>query len=59
MITFATTFLFDFTGAVVATIVSIVVSFAIIGALLIYVMRSKKRKNMVHNKKRPNDSAKK
>lgn len=59
MKTLATIFLFDFNGAVAATVVSIVVSFAIIGGLLIYVMRSKKRKNMVHNKKKPNDSPKK
>lgn len=49
-------FLFDFNGAVITTIISIVVSFAIIGALLIYVKRSKKRRNMVHNKKKPNDN---
>lgn len=48
-------FLFDFTGGVVVTIISIVVSFAIIIGLIVYVMRSKKRRDLVHNKKEPND----
>ena len=48
-------FLFDFTGGVVVTIISIVVSFAIIIGLILYVKHSKKRKNLVHNKKKPND----
>lgn len=48
-------FLFDFTGGVVVTIVSIIVSFAIIIGLIVYVKKSKNRKNLVHNKKRPND----
>ncbi len=46
----------DFTGGVVATVISIVVCFAIIGGLIYYIKRSKKRKNMVHNKKKKNDS---
>ena len=47
---------FDFSGGVVATIISVVVCFAIIGGLIFYVKRSKKRKNMVHNRKKPNDN---
>ncbi|MDC8001296.1 hypothetical protein POV26_09620 [Aequorivita todarodis] len=48
--------LVDFTGGLVATIISIVVCFAIIGGLILYVKRSKKRKNMVHNRKKKNDN---
>ncbi|HLW33641.1 MAG TPA: hypothetical protein VKX40_15370 [Aequorivita sp.] len=51
--------LFDFTGAVVTTIISIVVCFAIIIGLIMYVKRSRKRKNMVHNKKMKNDNPEK
>lgn len=51
--------LFDFTGAVVTTIISVIVCFAIIAALIVYVKRSKKRKNMVHNKKMKNDNPEK
>lgn len=48
--------LFDFTGAVVTTIIAIIVCFAIIIGLILYVKRSRKRKNMVHNKKMKNDN---
>jgi predicted cation transporter len=49
-------FLVDFTGGVVSTIISIVVAFAIIGALLFYVMkRRRSKKGMVHNKPKKND----
>ena len=48
--------LVDFTGGIVVTIVSIVVSFAIIIALILYVKNSKKKRNMVHNQKRKNDN---
>ncbi len=51
--------LVDFTGGVVATVISIVVCFAIIVGLIFYVVRSKKRKNMVHNRKKPNDKPEK
>ena len=47
--------LVDFTGGVLTTILSIVVCFAIIVGLILYVKNSKKRKNMVHNKKKKND----
>jgi mannitol-specific phosphotransferase system IIBC component len=49
----------NFTGGIIATVISIVVSFAIIGALIFYVQRSKKQKNMVHNRKKPNDNPEK
>lgn len=48
--------LVDFTGGMVTTVISIVICFAIIIALIVYIKRSKKRKNMVHNRKRPNDN---
>lgn len=48
--------LVDFTGGMVTTVISIVVCFAIIIALIFYIKRSKKRKNMVHNRKKPNDN---
>lgn len=48
--------LVDFSGGILATVISIVVCFALIGALIFYVKRSKKRKNMVHNRKKKNDS---
>lgn len=51
--------LYDFTGGVVTTIISILVAFGIIIGLILYVMRSKKRKNMVHNKKKKNDNPEK
>lgn len=51
--------LVDFTGGLVATIISIVVCFAIIGGLIFYVKRSRKRKNMVHNRKKKNDNPEK
>ncbi len=51
--------LYNFDGAVITTIISIVVCFAIIGSLFFYVKRSKKRKNMVHNRKKPNDNPEK
>ncbi len=51
--------LVDFTGGVVATVISIIVCFAIIGSLIFYVKKSKKRKNMVHNKKKKNDNPEK
>ncbi len=50
--------LYDFNGAVVTTIISIVFTIVVI-ALLFYFIRSKKRRNksgMVHNKPKPNDS---
>lgn len=48
--------LVDFTGGVVATVISIVVCFAIIGALLFYVKRKRKsKKGMVHNRPKKND----
>lgn len=48
--------LVDFTSGVVTTIISIAVCFAIIIGLILYVKNSKKRKNMVHNKKKKNDN---
>ncbi len=51
--------LYDFTGGVVITILSIIVSFGIIIGLILYVMKSKKRKNMVHNRKKNNDNPEK
>lgn len=48
--------LYDFTGGMVTTIVSIVVTFAIIAALIFYIKKSKSnKKGMVHNKKMQND----
>lgn len=46
----------EITNGVVTTIISIVVCFAIIIGLILYVKNSKKRKNMVHNKKMKNDN---
>lgn len=51
--------LVDFNGGIVVTIVSIVVSFALIIALILYVKHSKKKRNMVHNKKMKNDKPRK
>lgn len=51
--------LYNFDGAVITTIISIVVCFAIIGGLFFYVKQSKKRKNMVQNRKKPNDTPEK
>lgn len=51
--------LYDATGGVVITIVSMVVGLGIIIGLIIYVKRSRKRKNMVHNKKMKNDNPEK
>ncbi|WP_026452348.1 hypothetical protein [Aequorivita capsosiphonis] len=51
--------LVDFTDGVVTTIISIVICFAIIIGLILYVKNSKKRKNMVHNKKKKNDNPEK
>lgn len=48
--------LVDFSGGVAATIISIVVCFALIAGLIFYVKGSKKRKNMVHNRKKKNDN---
>lgn len=48
--------LYNFDGAVITTIISVIVCFAIIGGIFFYVVRSKKRKNMVHNRKKPNDT---
>ena len=51
--------LVNFSGGVITTIISIVVCFAIIIAIILYVKNSKKRKNMVHNKKMKNDNPEK
>lgn len=51
--------LYDFTGAVVTTVISIIVAFGIIAGLIFYVMRSKKRKKMVHNREKQNDNPEK
>ena len=48
--------LYNFDGAIVTTIISVVVCFAIIGGLFYFVKQGKKRKNMVHNQKKPNDT---
>ncbi len=48
--------LVDFTTGMVTTIISIVVCFAIIVAIIMYIKNSKKRKNMVHNKEAKNDN---
>lgn len=53
---FNSIFLVDWTGGVVAVVISILVTFAIIGGLIAYVIRSKKRKKMVQNRKKPNDT---
>lgn len=48
--------LVDFTGGVVATILSIIVCFAIIGALIFQAKRKRKnKKGMVRNKPKKND----
>ncbi len=49
----------DFSGGVWATIISVIVCFAIIVGLLLYVIRSRKRKRMVHNVKKKNDNPEK
>ncbi|HET8803263.1 MAG TPA: hypothetical protein VFM72_01695 [Aequorivita sp.] len=51
--------LYNFDGAVITTIISVIVCFAIIGGLFFYVRQSKKRKNMVQNRKKPNDTPEK
>ena len=48
--------LVDFSNGVVTTIISIVVCFAIIIGLILFVKNSKKQKNMVHNRKKKNDN---
>tara|TARA_A100001391_G_C5039832_1_gene270585 strand:+ start:269 stop:457 length:189 start_codon:yes stop_codon:yes gene_type:complete len=49
-------YLVDYSGGVIATIISIIVAFAIIGGLLFYVKkRRRNKKGMVHNKPKKND----
>lgn len=48
--------LVDFSNGVLTTIISIVVCFAIIIGLILFVKNSKKQKNMVHNIKKKNDN---
>lgn len=48
--------LFDYTGGIVITIVSIIVGLGIIGILIYFVAKSKKRRKMVHNRKKNNDN---
>lgn len=45
----------DFTGGVITTIISVIICFAIIIGLILYIKNSKKRKNMVHNREKKND----
>lgn len=51
--------LYDFTGGIVITIVSMIVGLGIIAGLIFYIMRSRKRKKMVHNRKKQNDDPEK
>lgn len=49
-------YLVDYSGGVIATIISIIVAFAIIGGLLFYVKKNRRnKKGMVHNKPKKND----
>jgi heme exporter protein D len=48
--------LYDAEGGYAVTVISIAVAFGLIAILLYYVRQSKKRKNMVKNKKKPNDT---
>ena len=49
-------YLVDYSGGVIATIISIIVAFAIIGGLLFYVKKKRwNKKGMVHNKPKKND----
>ncbi len=48
--------LFDYTGGIVITIVSIIVGLGIIGILIYFVAKSRKRRKMVHNRKKNNDN---
>ena len=51
-------YLVDYSGGVIATIISIIVAFAIIGGLLFYVKkRRRNKKGMVHNKPKQRDFA--
>lgn len=47
--------LFDFSGGVVITIVSIVVGLGIIVGLILYIAKSRKKRKMVHNRPKKND----
>ena len=48
--------LVNWTSGIIMTVVSIIVSFAIIAILLNYIRKSKSNsRGMVHNKKKPND----
>lgn len=49
----------NFTNGVVVTIISIILGLGIIIALILFVKNSKKRKNMVHNRKKNNDNPEK
>jgi len=48
--------LYDAEGGYAVTVISIAIAFGLIAILIYYVRRSKKRKNMVKNKKKPNDT---
>ncbi len=51
--------LFDATGGMVVTILSLVVGLGIIGILIYFVAKSKKRQKMVQNRKKNNDNPEK
>jgi len=51
--------LYDAIGGIVVTILSIVVGLGIIGVLIYFVVKSKKRKKMVHNRTKNNDNPEK
>lgn len=48
--------LYDEVGGYAVTVISIIVAFGLIAAMIIFIRRSKKRKNMVKNKEKPNDT---
>ncbi|HZW77375.1 MAG TPA: hypothetical protein VFF21_03595 [Flavobacteriaceae bacterium] len=47
--------LYDAVGGYAVTIISIVFTLAVIGALVLFAKRTKKRRNMVQNKPKKND----
>lgn len=51
--------LYDAVGGYAVTVISIAIAFGLIAIMIYYIRRSKKRKNMVKNKKKPNDTPEK
>ncbi|QAA81240.1 hypothetical protein EI546_05635 [Aequorivita sp. H23M31] len=48
--------LFDYTGGIVVTVVSILIGLGAIAIIIYFVAKSKKRRKMVHNRKKNNDN---